>query len=469
MQLANLRNFKFSNFSFYQYFFTAYIGLHASFALLLGNISAFAPDEYTYRGIFINLYSPEFTSSSVLGFMGAWEPWLRTLYLPAKLLTYLGISDLYALRIISICYSALATYFLVSLARENNRDSRSFRIFLTLISFMPTVFLWSSIGLRESFLYVEISAILYFLSRIHKNLDIKNSAYLGISVFSLSMTKNYIFILFLFAFVLSFVFFSISRKPKHLTQLVIALIFVIPLACNPTLIPAISEYFSGQIAKSDPEILGDLNNNGRCDLLELCNSNGNSNVNGNSNESPVTFVTTGGMTVHALFNELKSHPDTIVAKIFNAIGVTDKLEKIVIENTVLETEEKVIENKKDLSLQQAGLKKPVQVVESSLKFLLIPFIFKDNGSLFLNIQSIETPVWLLVYGVFFLGLYRIFWRKHELDYSVFIAIIFSIEFVGLSALIEENVGTALRHRSLLLIPILVIWVARKNTEVKKNN
>ena len=175
------------------------------------------------------------------------------------------------------------------------------------------------------------------------------------------------------------------------------------------------------------------------------------------------------MTVHALFNELKSHPDTIVAKIFNAIGVTDKLEKIVIENTVLETEEKVIENKKDLSLQQAGLKKPVQVVESSLKFLLIPFIFKDNGSLFLNIQSIETPVWLLVYGVFFLGLYRIFWRKHELDYSVFIAIIFSIEFVGLSALIEENVGTALRHRSLLLIPILVIWVARKNTEVKKNN
>jgi hypothetical protein len=287
------------------------------------------------------------------------------------------------------------------------------------------------------------------------------------------MTKSYIFILFLFAIAISLVFFSINRNSKHLTQLVIALIFVIPLACNPTLVPAISEYFSGQIAQPEQEILGDLNNNGRCDLLELCNSNSNSNGNGNGNtntntntntngnKAPVAFVTTGGMTVHALFSELKTNPNTLVAKIFSAIGVTDKLETIVIKNTVLETEEKVIENKKDLSLQQAGLKKPAQVVESSLKFLLIPFIFKDNGSLFLNIQSIETPIWLLVYGVFFLALYRIFCQKHELDYSVFVAIIFSIEFVGLSALIEENVGTALRHRSLLLIPILVIWVARK--------
>jgi hypothetical protein len=41
------------------------------------------------------------------------------------------------------------------------------------------------------------------------------------------------------------------------------------------------------------------------------------------------------------------------------------------------------------------------------------------------------------------------------------AIIFTFEFVGISALAEVNVGTALRHRSLLLIPILVIWVARK--------
>jgi signal transduction histidine kinase len=93
MQLANLRNFKFSNFSFYQYVFTAYIGLHVTFSVLLGNITAFAPDENVYKSIFSRLYSAGFTSD-VLGFSGAWEPWLRLSYLPAKLLTYLGFTDL---------------------------------------------------------------------------------------------------------------------------------------------------------------------------------------------------------------------------------------------------------------------------------------------------------------------------------------------------------------------------------------
>jgi hypothetical protein len=91
MQLANLRNFKFSNFSFYQYFFTVYIGLHVTFSILLGNITAFAPDEGLYKEIFSKLYSTGFTSD-VLGFSGAWEPWLRLIYLPAKLLTYLGFT-----------------------------------------------------------------------------------------------------------------------------------------------------------------------------------------------------------------------------------------------------------------------------------------------------------------------------------------------------------------------------------------
>ena len=93
MRLDNLRNFKFSDLNFYHYFFTAYIGLHVSFSILLGNITAFAPDEGLYRDIFSNLYNAGFTSD-VLGFGGAWVPWLRLLYMPAKLLTYVGFSDL---------------------------------------------------------------------------------------------------------------------------------------------------------------------------------------------------------------------------------------------------------------------------------------------------------------------------------------------------------------------------------------
>jgi hypothetical protein len=165
--------------------------------------------------------------------------------------------------------------------------------------------------------------------------------------------------------------------------------------------------------------------------------------------------------VHALLDQLKGSPNTILAKVASTLGITAKLEAISKSAIVPETDKSVVENQKKLSLQQAGLKKPLQVLESSAKFLLIPFIFIDNGSLFLNIQSIETPIWLFIYGLFFVGLYQLVRRRREFDYAVMMATLFALEFVAISALTEINVGTALRHRSLLLIPILVIWVARK--------
>ena len=265
------------------------------------------------------------------------------------------------------------------------------------------------------------------------------------------MTKNYIFILFLFAFIATLAIFSILKPKGLLTHFLILVIAVMPLAFNPELVPAISNYLTGQVTKVDTVATGDINNDGRCDSFEPC-------ANGNGNEKPVV---TGGMTVHALVDELKRNPNTIIAKLSKALGITAKLEAIAKSSTVLETDKTVIENQKKLSLQQAGIKKPVAVIKSSLRFLFIPLIFTDNGSLFLNIQSIETPAWLFIYTLFFIGLYRFIRGRRELDYAVLMATLFAFEFVGISALTEINVGTALRHRSLLLIPTLVIWVARK--------
>jgi hypothetical protein len=465
MQLANLRNFKFSNFSFYQYFFAAYIGLHVSFSVLLGNITAFAPDEGVYKAIFANLYESDFVSG-IQGFNGSWTPWLRLVYLPAKCLTLLGFSDLLAIRFLAIGYSALATFLLIKMAKDNGRDERVFKAAIISISFIPTVFLWSSIGLRESFLYLEISAILYFLSRVKDEIDFRNLLGLAISVYSLSMTKNYIFILFLFAFITTLLIFSFIKRQRFITHMLILGIAILPLAFNAELVPAISNYFKGQVAKVDTIEIGDINNDGRCDNFEPC---ANSNEEPEVLEDPIGYVATGGMTVHALLDQLKGSPNTILARIAKALGITSKLEVISKSAIIVETDKSVVENQKKLSLQQAGLTKPVQVLESSIKFLLVPFIFIDNGSLFLNIQSIETPVWFFIYGLFFVGLYKVIRRRREFDYAVMLATIFVLEFVGISALIEVNVGTALRHRSLLLIPILVIWVAQKKTEVKKIN
>jgi len=470
MRLAKLQNFKFSDLNFYHYFFTAYIGLHISFSLLLGNITAFAPDENLYQDIFSRLYSAGFTSE-VLGFYGAWEPWLRFIYLPAKLLSYLGISDLLAIRLLAICCSTLATYLLVKMARNNLQDTKIFRAAIIAISLIPTVFLWSSIGLRESFLYLEIISILFFLSRIRNQVDARNMAWLGFAIFSLAMTKNYIFILFLFAFVITLTVFSILKPKNLLTHLLILVFALLPLAVNPTLIPAITSYFSGQLAKPESSISGDINNDGSCEKFEFCSGIGNgvTDANGKPLFNVATGginVATGGMTVHALLYQLKSNPNTIVAKLASTLGITSRLSEISKSSILIVTDKQVEENQKKLSLKQAGLKHPDQVVISSLKFLLVPFIFIDNGSLFLNIQSIETPVWLFIYCLFLLGLYWLIRKRREIDYAVMMATLFVFEFVGISALAEVNVGTALRHRSILLIPILVIWISREKKTLK---
>ena len=467
MRLAKLQNFKFSNLNFYHYFFTAYIGLHVTFSVLLGNITAFAPDEGLYKDIFSRLYSADFTSD-VLGFSGAWEPWLRLFYLPAKLLAYLGFTDLLAVRFLAIGYSSLATFLLIKVAKDNGRNDRIFKSSIIAISFIPTVFLWSSIGLRESFLYLEISAIFYFLSRVKDEIDFRNLLGLAISVYSLLMTKNYIFILFLFAFIPTLLVFSLLKRKRLVTHVLILSIAIMPLAFNPELVPAISNYFKGQVTKVDTIEIGDINNDGRCDNFEPCaNGNGNGNGTKDLDIEPIEYVATGGMTLHVLLDQLKDSPNTFFAKVASVLGVMAKLEAISKAAIVVETDKSVVQNQKKLSLQQAGIKKPLQVLESGAKFLLVPFILIDNGSLFLNIQSIETPIWLFIYGLFFVGLYQIIRRRRELDYAVMMATLFAFEFVAISALTEINVGTALRHRSLLLIPILVIWLARKKTEIKK--
>ena len=76
---------------------------HLGFALVLGEIYAFAPDEGGYLGIFNELYSRHFSLAGHLGWVGTTPIWyLQIIYMPAKLLTYLGIPSYFALRLLAM-------------------------------------------------------------------------------------------------------------------------------------------------------------------------------------------------------------------------------------------------------------------------------------------------------------------------------------------------------------------------------
>jgi hypothetical protein len=433
MRLANLRSFKFSDLNFYHYFFTAYIGLHVTFSLLLGKIMAFAPDENLYRDIFSRLYQPGFTSD-VLGFGGAWVPWLKIIYSPAKLFTYLGFTDLMAIRLLAIGYSCLATYLVVRIAKDNKRDDRIFRIGLLAISFIPTVFLWSSIGLRECFLYLALSTILFSVNRIRIEPNWYWFMAFSFAFLSLSQTKPYIYVILLIAILFSVIIDAVRMRQINVIHIAITTLAFMPLLVHPTL---------AETVKSG----------GKTQLVTIFA------------EEPIVnsenLVVSRGITVQLLVDQLNSDPGSLISRIAIKLGITSRLVASIKSSTVVVGSEDDKINKSKLSSQRATFASLNSLPQAIYRFMFVPLIFMDNGSLFLNIQSIETPVWVFMYLLFFITIYQIMRSRRELDLVVTAAVVFAVEFIFLSALTEINVGTALRHRSLLLIPILVIWVARK--------
>ena len=86
----------------------------------------------------------------------------------------------------------------------------------------------------------------------------------------------------------------------------------------------------------------------------------------------------------------------------------------------------------------------------------MPTPFVDNGSFFLNAQSYESFAWYFYYLILILLLIGLTRRRYVLNLVTLSSTLFSLGFIAMSALIEINDGTSVRHRAVLLIGILVM-------------
>ena len=71
-------------------------------------------------------------------------------------------------------------------------------------------------------------------------------------------------------------------------------------------------------------------------------------------------------------------------------------------------------------------------------------------------MSYESFAWYLFYGLFITILVGIVRGRLRLSLSTLTATTYAIEFIFLSALIETNYGTSLRHRAVLLLAVLAM-------------
>ena len=419
--------------------------LHIALLFLLDNVTAFAPDENGYVFIFSNLYRSDFTLVGYLGWPESSINLLRLVYLPAKVLETVGFSDFFSVRLLAVFYSMLTLFLLSKLSTNIQILGKSSKFWIVAAFFIPSYFLWTSLGLREGFLFFGLVGTFYFM-KLNASNQRKSTIYLIIPCVTLMLiTKSYLYSLLILAILAAVLTISFVTKKLDLGSFKILTLCLIPCL----VFPSISE----KIAITALSVI----ENKLEDTTQSGTSAGTSAGTG-------TKVFSRGQTLHDLNNQLNNNP--YIARISGITGI-DELIDLKSRNSYLPVNSKELySNLIQLQTQPATFRDPISILKGAFNFLFVPLPFIDNGSFFLNIQSYESFAWYVYYLLFTTLCVRLFRGRYELNLQSLAAAYFTLGFIFLSALVETNDGTSVRHRSVLLIGILIVLATFREKNIK---
>ena len=446
---------------FYKIYWSAYGLLHLLFILILGPIKALATDEDLYLTYFTEIYKNDYDDSFLtIGWPNTNRYLLGIFYLPAKVLNLIGVSPLISIRLGSTLVTGFAIGLCVLIAKKMKTDNKFFRTMLLIFTFTPTMFVWSSLGLRESYIYFWTSLMFYSFFN-YVRLGTRNSLLiLGLSGFGLVNTKPYLFIIYSFAYI---VMVFISKGLVKQKKILVILALVSPVFLNPgsyvDLIPQ-ARYAFQKISTTN--LIDDLASSN----TEIEESGSTQSLNTEIQESENQI--TRGQTTTLLVNQIERSQR--LKLIFKNIGLLALLESENRRSIGKLNSQQAIEDQRALSLARASITKPFSLITASFKFLIYPNPVRNNGSLILDLLAFEILLWLVIYFYFGSYLFKRFNREQKLIQLWSSVLVFSVLlFIAMSALMEVNVGTALRHRSIVAIVTLLLsslgsprnWMFRK--------
>lgn len=413
-------------------------GLHLSFIVLFDRVTAFAPDEKGYLAIFNNLYKSGFSLEGYLGWQEGSINALRVIYLPAKALNLVGFSDFYSIRLLTIFYSTLTLYILFRLSSEIHILGRPAKFWIVSAFFIPSYFLWTSLGMREGFIFLALVGIFYSMTTIISRVTAPGILLtLGFASFLL-ISKNYLYALFILALLAATISIGLIRKKIESNNLRIVALCLIPVLLFPIVSKSI---LIGSRSIVETKLTAPTS-------------------------APTSEIAARGQTIRDLNNQIKNNP---ILKWFSKITQTDTFLEAKSKSSYLTLgSEELTKNSNQLQTQAATLRDPISIVKGAINFLFVPAPFIDNGSFFLNAQSYESFVWYLYYILLLFMILGLLRRKYEINLQSLTATYFSIGFIIQSALVEINDGTSVRHRSVLLIGILIMLATIRQKKSKNH-
>ncbi len=446
---------------------------HVLFATFLGRLYALAPDESGYLYTFNNLYgskdpNPQYNS----GWITAPKPFLWITYLPAKCLNVLGVPDYLSIRILSIAIATFSLVLLINLNRRSADGGARFEKSIFLVFFIPSVFLWTSVGLREVFIIAEFSLIIVGLDYLVRGRQTRAIVYLSVGSYALLSTKNYLWICLILSSLVLTILLAFKHFPKKkLINLSVGLILVPCIAFASTtsvyalkfLITSVfhTDLASAASRSGDSIIQVALPSSGNGSGGKLASNGSGSSGSGKGN-TVVTFH--GDSTLILLHFYLVDHPHAIFTRVFRAIGIEAKVQEIwdaKVKAGLIKKSVSALPDSSSLSgyiLKPGKVHHPLSIARPAFLFMFGPIPFLNQGGIALNTVTFESPLWWVFYS---LVLYRMIrYRKsgYAKDPLFVLAAIYFLSLVAFSALVEVNLGTSFRHRSILLVPLIVMFI-----------
>ena len=120
-------------------------------------------------------------------------------------------------------------------------------------------------------------------------------------------------------------------------------------------------------------------------------------------------------------------------------------------------------------LEPGKISNPISLIWPAFVFLCGPFPFVGNPGIAVLISSFESPLWWALYALVVFQFIRFRKVRFLRDPQILFTLIFLAGEIAFSALVEVNLGTSFRHRSIILIPLVFLYVrlAQRASEQKE--
>jgi len=443
-------------------FIALFFVTHSIFAVFLGRFFVLAPDEMGYLYAFNNIYNLPIstTAQSGSGWIAAPTLFLWVAYLPAKIINLIGFPDYLSIRLLSILLTTVSLFAIIEILRRSTFANKSLHKYIFGAFFIPSVFLWTSVGLRESFIIAETTFFLVGLNYLFRNKIKYSSIFLFLGSYGLVSTKSYLWAVMMIALMLSSIILVFLRyeSRKIIVLCISGLILPVIAFASTTSTYALNHLFAANITATGARS-GDSITRVYVDTKD---------TKGNSTEL-ITFH--GDSSLITLHFYLVDNPNSQVSKTLNFFQLDKRIQSMWDEKVatgLIYNDKKVGTDTSSLNghisslnghiIKPGNISQPLTIFWAAFVFLCGPFPFIGDPGIAISIAALESALWWFFYALVIFQLIRFRKIKFMKDPQIIFISIFLAGEIALSALLEVNLGTAFRHRSILLIPLVFLCV-----------